>query len=79
MTVADLLAVRLVRAGARAIFGMPGGGSNLDIIDAAKRQGLPFVLCHAETAGAIMAAAQAEVTGAPGVCLSTLAPVFRRW
>ena len=53
---------------------MPGGGSNLDVIDAARRQGLPFVLSHTETAGAIMAAAQAEITSAPGVCLSTLGP-----
>jgi acetolactate synthase-1/2/3 large subunit len=74
MTVADLMVSRFARAGARAIFGMPGGGSNLDVIDAARRQGLPFVLAHTETAGAIMACAQAEITGAPGVCLSTLGP-----
>jgi acetolactate synthase I/II/III large subunit len=74
MTVAELIVTRLARAGARAIFGMPGGGSNLDIIDAARRHRLPFVLSHTETAGAIMAAAQAEITGAPGVCLSTLGP-----
>lgn len=74
MTVADLLVSQLARAGARAIFGLPGGGSNLDVIAAARRQGLPFVLTHTETAGAIMAAAQAEITGAPGVCLATLGP-----
>lgn len=74
MKVADALAARLAAAGARAIFGMPGGGSNLDVIDAARHRGLPFVLSHTETAGAIMAAAQAEITGAPGVCLSTLGP-----
>jgi acetolactate synthase I/II/III large subunit len=74
MRVADLLVSRLVRAGARAIFGMPGGGSNLDIIEAARRQGLRFVLAHTETAGALMAAAQAEITRSPGVCLSTLGP-----
>jgi acetolactate synthase-1/2/3 large subunit len=74
MKVADLIVTHLVRAGARAVFGMPGGGSNLDIIDAARQQGLRFVLSHTETAGAIMACAQAEITGAPGVCLSTLGP-----
>ena len=52
---------------------MPGGGSNLDIIEAARSHGLRFV-AHTETAGAIMAAAQAEITRAPGVCLSTLGP-----
>ena len=39
-----------------------------------RRRGLPFVLAHTETAGALMAAAQAEITGAPGVCLATLGP-----
>ncbi|MEX2270026.1 MAG: thiamine pyrophosphate-binding protein [Vicinamibacterales bacterium] len=76
MRVADLLVLRLARAGARAIFGLPGGGSNLDIIEAARQQGLRFVLAHTETAGALMAAAQGEITGAPGVCLSTLGPVI---
>ncbi len=74
MKVADLVVARLAEAGARFLFGMPGGGSNLDLIDAAGRRGLRFVLSHTETAGAIMAAAQAEVTGAPGVCLSALGP-----
>jgi acetolactate synthase-1/2/3 large subunit len=74
MTIADLLASRLARAGTRAVFGVPGGGSSLDIIDACARSGLRFVLAHTETGGAIMAAAQAEITGAPGVCLSTLGP-----
>jgi acetolactate synthase-1/2/3 large subunit len=74
MTVAELLVARLRRCGTRALFGMPGGGSNLDMIEAARRQGMRFVLVHTETAGAIMAAAQAEITGAPGACLSTLGP-----
>jgi acetolactate synthase-1/2/3 large subunit len=74
MTVADVLVRGLLDAGARAVFGLPGGGSNLDVIAAARRHGLPFVLAHTETGGAIMAAAQAEVTGAIGVCLATLGP-----
>ena len=69
-----MIIARLARAGARAVFGMPGGGTNLDLVEAARRRGLPFVLTHTETAGALMAAAQAEMTGAPGVCLSTLGP-----
>jgi acetolactate synthase-1/2/3 large subunit len=74
MTVAELLVSNLREAGTRAIFGMPGGGSNLDVIDAARRAGLPFVLAQTETGGALMAAAQAEITGAPGACLCTLGP-----
>lgn len=74
MTIADLIVARLSAAGVRFLFGMPGGGSNLDVIDAAGRAGLPFVLSHTETAAAIMAIAQSEVTLSPGACLATLGP-----
>jgi acetolactate synthase-1/2/3 large subunit len=73
-TVADLIVRRFVAAGVRGLFGMPGGGSNLDLLEAAARADLPFVLAHTETAGALMASAQAEVTRAPGACLATLGP-----
>jgi len=72
--VADLIVSRLRGAGVRALFGVPGGGSNLDLVEAAGRADLPFVLTGTETAGAIAALAQAEITGCPGVCLTTLGP-----
>ena len=52
---ADIVIRRLVEAGVQTFFGMPGGGSNLDLIEAAGRAGLPFVMSHTETAGAFMA------------------------
>ena len=70
----DLIVHRLKDAGARALFGVPGGGGNLDLIDASGRAGLPFVLTATETAGALAALAQSEVTGQPGACLTTLGP-----
>src|SRR5919201_5330202 len=73
-SIADLIVSRLREAGVSILFGMPGGGSNLDLIDAAERAGLPFVLTHTEAAGAIAAIAQAELTGRPGACLTTLGP-----
>src|SRR5262245_30589174 len=73
-TVADLLVEKLRRAGAAAVFGVPGGGSNLDVIDAAGRAGLPFVLTGTEAAGAVAAIAQAEISGRPGACLTTIGP-----
>src|SRR5262252_7302103 len=73
-TVADYAVRSLKDAGVRMLFGVPGGGGNLDLIEAARRAGLPFVLTATETAAAIAALAQAEVTGAPGVCLTTLGP-----
>ena len=72
--VADLIVRRLLDSGTRALFGVPGGGGNLDLIDAAGRLGLPFVLTSTETAAAIAAIAQSEITAAPGACLTTLGP-----
>ena len=74
MTVAEAVIAELRRAGVRALFGVPGGGGNLDLIDAAHRAQLPFVLTATETAGAMAAIAQAEVTGRPGACLTTIGP-----
>ena len=64
----------LREAGVERLFGMPGGGSNADLIEAAGRAGLPFTLAHTEAASAFMAAAQAEITGHPGACIATLGP-----
>ena len=74
MLVAELAVDILRAAGTRAIFGVPGGGGNLDLIAAAGRAGLPFVLTSTETAGAIAAIAQAELTYGVGACLTTLGP-----
>src|SRR5262245_43334977 len=73
-SVADLVVARLRQAGVRCVFGMPGGGSNLDLVAACSRAALPFVLTATETGAAIAALAQAEITGRPGACLTTLGP-----
>src|SRR4029079_2704348 len=73
-TVAEYLIRRMRDVGVRMLFGVPGGGGNLDLIAAAGRGGMPFVLTSTETGGAIAAIAQAEITGAPGACLTTLGP-----
>jgi acetolactate synthase I/II/III large subunit len=73
-TVADLLVDGLVRAEVPRIFGVPGGGSNLEVLEAARARGLPFVLCHQEWAACIMAAVTGDLTGKPGAVLSTLGP-----
>ena len=73
-TVADLLVEGLLRAEVPRLFGVPGGGSNLEVLEAARARGLPFVLCHQEWAACIMAAVTGELTGHPGAVLSTLGP-----
>jgi len=64
----------LAEAGMPALFGVPGGGSSLDLIAAAKRQGIPFVLARTEGGAGIMAAALAELTHRPVGLLTTRGP-----
>ena len=64
----------LAGAGTRVMFGVPGGGPNLDVVGAAAAAGLRFVLTHTENAAAIMAATSADLTGAPGAVLVTRGP-----
>jgi len=73
-TAADVIVCRLRGAGVETVFGVPGGGSNLDLIQAAGREGLRFVLTSTETSAALAAAGQAEATGRPGACLTTVGP-----
>lgn len=73
-TAADALAAAFATAGTKRIYGVPGGGSSLDLIAAAKAQGLDFVLARHETSAVIMAATDAELSGAPGVALCTRGP-----
>jgi len=56
------------------MFGLPGGGPNLDVIGAAEAAGMRFVLAHAESAAVIMAATYADLTGTPGAVVVTRGP-----
>jgi acetolactate synthase-1/2/3 large subunit len=71
---AQAIAAALREAGGGPVFGLPGGGGNLDLIGTAEEAGLRFVLCHGETAAAIAAATWAEETGLPAACLATRGP-----
>ncbi len=71
---ATALVTALAGAGTRVLFGVPGGGPNLDVVGAATAAGLRFVLTHTETAAAIMAATSADLTGTPGAVLVTRGP-----
>ncbi len=73
-TLSDDIIQSLIKAGVSHLFGMPGGGSNADLVEAAGKVGLPFIMAHTETAAAFMACAQAEISGKPGACLATLGP-----
>jgi acetolactate synthase-1/2/3 large subunit len=68
------LAEAIVSAGTELVFGVPGGGSNLDVIGAVEAAGGRFVLAHGETAAGIMAGVAGELTGRPGACVVTRGP-----
>jgi acetolactate synthase-1/2/3 large subunit len=73
-TVAQLLAAAFAANGVERIFGVPGGGSSLDVIEAAAEHGIDFVLTRTESAAVMMAAATAELNGSLGVALTTKGP-----
>lgn len=73
-TVVDCLAESLAGQGVRRIFGVPGGGSSLDVIEAAAGRGIEFVLTRSENAAVMMAAATADLAGTLGVALTTKGP-----
>jgi acetolactate synthase-1/2/3 large subunit len=53
---------------------VPGGGSSLQVIAAAEARGIAFVLTRTESAALMMAAVTGELTGVPGVALTTKGP-----
>lgn len=69
----DVMVEAFKEAGTPFIVGHPGGES-VELMDAARRLGTRFILAQQESAGAMLAATWGEITGAPGVCLSTRAP-----
>jgi acetolactate synthase I/II/III large subunit len=74
IALSECITSSLSRAGTTTVFGMPGGGNNLDFISAVERAGMRFVLAHAETPAAIMATVYGDLTGTPGACVVTRGP-----
>lgn len=73
-TVVELISILLKREGVRYLFGIPGGGGTIDLLDATEKEGIRFVLNSHESASAVMACIAAELTGVPGVVLTAISP-----
>ena len=73
-TLSELLIGALHRRGTQRVYGVPGGGSSLDLIAAAEALGMTFVLTRTENAAVMMAATDADMTGTPGAALTTKGP-----
>ena len=72
-TTVEEMAASFQEMGTPFIVGHPGGES-VELIDAAKAQGIRFILMKQEVAGAMLASTWGEISGSPGVCLSTRGP-----
>jgi acetolactate synthase-1/2/3 large subunit len=73
-TVAETIAGIVVERAADRAFVFPGGGSNLELIDALERFGVSVVLARSEGAAALMAASYADLVGRPALVLVGLGP-----
>ena len=72
-TCSQIIADNLKELGVQRIFGLPGG-EILELIEACRKVGIEFILTRHESAAAFMADVTGQITGIPGVCLSTVGP-----
>lgn len=71
---AATVAEALAGVGTDAMFGIPGGGANLELVGAAQDVGMRFVLMHGETAACIAASTFGLLRGQPGAATVTRGP-----
>ncbi|MEE9149844.1 MAG: thiamine pyrophosphate-binding protein [Candidatus Tectomicrobia bacterium] len=74
VTYADVIAKLLADAGIEYIFGMPGSRASVELIEAARKQEIHYVLSNNEAAAAIMAATYGILQQRPGVCSTGVGP-----
>jgi acetolactate synthase-1/2/3 large subunit len=74
ITYADVIAKLLADAGIEYIFGMPGSRASVELIEAARKQGVQYILSNNESAAAVMAATYGVLQHRPGVCSTGVGP-----
>ena len=73
MNCAEVMVRYLAAAGTKYVFGYPGDPS-VPFLEACRQEGMEFVLGTREGTSGLMAQAYGQITGTPGVALSTLGP-----
>lgn len=73
MKTSQVIIKYLLAAGVNYIFGYPGDPT-VELLEALRREKLSFVLGSREGTTGLMAEAYGQLTGRPGVCVSTLGP-----
>lgn len=74
VTYADVVAKLLADAQIEYIFGMPGSRASVELIEAARKQGIEYVLSNNEAAAAVMAATYGVLQHRPGICSVGVGP-----
>src|SRR5258705_7140941 len=72
-TTVEVLATAFKDAGTPFIVGHPGGES-VELMEAARQRQMRYLLMKQEVAGAMLAATWGDITGGPGICMSTRGP-----
>ena len=70
----ETLAGQIAARGVNHVFGIPGSGPSLFLLDALEKQGVQFHLTHFEGSAALMAGAIGKLSGRSGVALSIKGP-----
>lgn len=68
------LAREMAGHGVRHVFGIPGSGDSLTLLDALEHEGVSFIRTHFEGTGAVMAGAVGRLSGLAGACISIKGP-----
>ncbi len=72
-TTVEVMASAFKEAGTPFIVGHPGG-ELVELMEAARQRQMRFLLMKQEVAGAMLAATWGDITGSPGICMSTRGP-----
>ena len=73
MNTSAVIARYLAAAGIRHVFGYPGD-PNVELMETLRTEGIDFILTRREGTAGLMAEAYGQITGLPGVCMTTLGP-----
>ena len=73
-TYADVVADVLQNAGIEFIFGVPGSLSSVELIEAARKRDIRYILCSNESSAAVKAGTYGILTGRPGVVSTGVGP-----
>jgi acetolactate synthase-1/2/3 large subunit len=74
LTQSDVVAASLKQAGVELIFGVPGSLSSIELIEAAAKVGIRYVLCSNESSAAAMAGVYSAMRFRPGVVSTGVGP-----